>query len=59
VGLISKYSARHMVDKYSKAYLVRSLQTILGFEVPKRVMELDRRLGFDFFPNCELKLLDS
>jgi len=52
-GLLSKYSARHVLDEYSKAYLVRSGQTILEFEVPKGVRELDRRLGFDLFPKLQ------
>ncbi|MBC7107596.1 MAG: transposase [Methanomassiliicoccales archaeon] len=52
-GLLSRYSARHVLDEYSTAYVVRSGERTLEFEVPKKVRELDRRLGFDLFPKVQ------
>jgi len=49
-GLLSKYSARHILDEFSKAYLVKSGDQVLEYEVPKKVRDLDRKLGFDLFP---------
>ena len=49
-GLLSKYSARHILDEFSKAYLIKSGDQVLEYEVPKKVRDLDRKLGFDLFP---------
>ena len=52
-GLLSRYSARHVLDEYSKAYVVKSGERALEFEVPKGMRELDRKLGFDLFPKLQ------
>ncbi len=48
-GLLSKYSARHILDEFSKAYLVKSGDQVLEYEVPKKVRDLDIKLGFYLF----------
>jgi transposase len=50
-GLLQKMSARQVLEEYSKAYMVKSAGTELDFEVPKKVRDLDRKLGFNLFPN--------
>jgi hypothetical protein len=42
-----------VLDEYSKAYVTRSGERTLEFEVPKKARELDRRLGFDLFPKVQ------
>lgn len=52
-GLLSKYSARRTLDEYSKAYQVRSGEMELDYEVPKKVRELDQKLGLNIFPKLQ------
>ncbi|MBI0582577.1 MAG: transposase [Methanomassiliicoccales archaeon] len=49
-GLLSKYSSRHILNEFSKAYLIKSGDQVLEYEIPKKVRGLDRELGFDLFP---------
>ena len=50
-GLLQKMSARQALEEYSKAYCVRSDRTEVIYEVPKKVRDLDKKLGFKLFPN--------
>jgi transposase len=49
-GMLQKMSARQVLEEYSKAYVVQSEGIELNFEVPKKVRDLDKRLGFNLFP---------
>jgi transposase len=51
--MLSKYSARRVLDEYSKAYQVKSHETELEFEVPKQLRDLDKKLGFNLFPKMQ------
>jgi transposase len=51
--ILSKYSARRVLDEYSKAYQVKSHDIELEFEVPKQLRGLDKKLGFNLFPKMQ------
>jgi hypothetical protein len=51
--VLSKYSARRVLDEYSKAYQVKSHDIELEFEVPKQLRDLDKKLGFNLFPKMQ------
>jgi hypothetical protein len=53
VKVLSKYSARRVLDEYSKAYQVKSHDIELEFEVPKQLRDLDKKLGFNLFPKMQ------
>ena len=48
--LLSKYSVYDILHEYSKAYAVRMDDGVVDYEVPKKLQELDAKLGFDIFP---------
>ncbi|MDG6927043.1 MAG: hypothetical protein JRN10_06420 [Nitrososphaerota archaeon] len=55
-GLLSRYSPLDILEQYSKVYLVRSGGREAMTEVPKKVRELDARLGPDLISISRDKL---
>jgi hypothetical protein len=51
--LLSRFSARQVLEEYSKAYWVKSHGMELDYEVPKKVRDLDKKLGFNLFPKMQ------
>jgi transposase len=49
-GLLNRYSVEDVLTEYSKSYAVRTDDGMLDYEVPKRLGELDRKLGLGIFP---------
>lgn len=49
-GLLSKYSAEDVMTEYSKAYAVEMETGTIDYEVPKKLEDLDRKLGLNIFP---------
>jgi len=49
-GLLNKYSVEDVLTEYSKAFAVRTDDGMIDYEVPKKLEELDKKLGFDIFP---------
>ena len=48
--LLSKYSVYDVMHEYSKAYAVRMDDGMMDYEVPKKLQDLDAKLGFNIFP---------
>lgn len=48
--LLSKYSVYDVLHEYSKAYAVRTDEGVVDYDVPKKLQDLDAKLGFDIFP---------
>jgi transposase len=49
-GILSKVSAEDVLLEYSKAYAVELESGTVDYEVPKKLRDLDERLGFNIFP---------
>jgi hypothetical protein len=47
---LSKYSVRHILEEFSKAFFVTCSDQVLEYEVPKKDRDLDKNLGFNLFP---------
>jgi len=52
-GLLEKYSAMDVLEHYSRVYMIKSSKGQVVSEVPKKVRELDVRLGLNIFPTKE------
>jgi len=50
IGLLEKHSSMDVLEFYSKVYMIRSFRGEVISEVPKKVRELDARLGLNIFP---------
>jgi len=48
--LLSKYSVEDVMIEYSKAYAVVKETGIIDYEIPKKLEDLDRKLGLNIFP---------
>lgn len=49
-GMLSKLSVYDVLHEYSKAYAVRMDDGMVDYEVPKKLQDLDAKLGFGIFP---------
>ena len=49
-GLLRKYSPLDLLEEFSKVYIVSDGEREVISEIPKKVAELDKQLGFDVFP---------
>ncbi|MCL2712947.1 MAG: transposase [Methanomassiliicoccaceae archaeon] len=49
-GILSKYSPEDVMVEYSKAYAVEMETGTVDYEIPKKLEELDKKLGLNIFP---------
>ena len=49
-GLLNHYSTRQVLEEYSKTYLLQSTGGPVHYEIPKKVRDLDKKLGFKLLP---------
>jgi hypothetical protein len=49
-GLLNHHSTRQVLEEYSKAYLLQSTSGPVHYEIPKKVRDLDKKLGFKLLP---------
>jgi len=49
-GLLNKVSPMDLLEEFSKVYMVRIGEKEIMSEVPKKVRELDEKLGLNLFP---------
>jgi hypothetical protein len=49
-GLLSKISTEDVLTEYSKAYAVELGSGMVDYEIPKKLEELDAKLGMNIFP---------
>ncbi len=49
-GMLKHHSTRQVLEEYSKAYLLKGSGGPVRYEVPKKVRDLDKKLGFKLLP---------
>ncbi len=49
-GMLKHWSTRQVIEEYSKAYLLKGSGGPVRYEVPKKVKDLDKKLGFRLLP---------
>ena len=49
-GILNRFSPMDLLEEFSKVYMVKIGEREVMSEVPKKVRELDEKLGLNLFP---------